>query len=114
MSDWGDVWPFPFKGIEYAVQFSSVEELQTIVAKLIMCDHGKHQHNFAVQVDGTTLHVSKLGTKCLKDILSTTLIGTRVSYVRDDIRGSEEVSEVSDARRGPEADASSEGCNPGS
>lgn len=64
MHDSSKLFPMPFGGIEYVVKFNTVEALQDVVDQLMKC----HPHNFAVQVDGLELHISRNAAECMRRI----------------------------------------------
>jgi hypothetical protein len=53
--------PQPFGGITRALTVCNREELQQAVLYLMAC----HSHNFAIDTDNLTLHVSVSGAMCL-------------------------------------------------
>jgi len=57
------LWPVPFGGITYAMRYPSRDDLNAAIKTLLDCPG--HYHNFAVQVDGLTLHMSANAADCL-------------------------------------------------
>lgn len=82
-------WPFPFNGIHVGIG-GDPALVKWIINVLMTCGH---DHNFAVQMDGNIVHVSKSGQQC---------IGEAISHERRDeyaelenyLRGGEAVSDV--------------------